>query len=704
MNPRPMRPRTPRRGVTLVEMLVAVALLVLMMAVIVQVFTAATGAVSAARTYQELDSTLRSLEGTIRSDLTGVTARLTPPLDPAKNLGYFEYGENSFADRQLEDCDDYIRFTARAPEGQQFQGRFYAAPTNGLAWGTMTAAQQRNYVNSQPITITSDFAEIIYFLRNGNLYRRVLLVAPDRQSAANSTFALFGNSYYVGALGGLAATVVGAPSWQGVNDLSAHPIPTGGPSFVPAPFVLNTLGDLTNRENRFASPRFSNDFIDNKYNTAGQDLVPDDQNFDTVPDFYPSLYPNLFSGPYKNPITGYYLVNEPAFPSGSPRASLPASMLAFPFIFPGAYSRPDNSSYSLGWIHSPDPSLDLSTLAGLNALNHNPVDLGDSLPLPSAAQTWWGFPTWRETMSPKWLDPTAPIQISHTQPDGLVPVANASVVPPSTSANYAMTNVLPPMDNSYIPKSTTSYSPTTSTPFRLVPQYGAETYPPSGTTFNMGSDYFAAVSTKTGLSADFLWRQLWEDDVIATGVRSFDVKAYDDLFAGFVDLGWGDDMRVTTLGTTPFLVDNSSAYSGSLPLTIKYNAQIRRLIDQSYAHEGRIPPLSKDYRLDSRNTDETGFRATPDETLNVGDDTTSVVRLRRVWDSWSTDYSYAPATGVNPATATPIGPPYGRPVYPSYPAPYPMPLRGIQIQIRVVDPRNERLKVLTIRQDFSDKL
>jgi hypothetical protein len=46
----------------------------------------------------------------------------------------------------------------------------------------------------------------------------------------------------------------------------------------------------------------------------------------------------------------------------------------------------------------------------------------------------------------------------------------------------------------------------------------------------------------------------------------------------------------------------------------------------------------------------------------------------------------------------------GLPIYPSYPAPYPMPLRGLQIQIRVVDPRNERVKVLTIRQDFSDKL
>ena len=31
-------------------------------------------------------------------------------------------------------------------------------------------------------------------------------------------------------------------------------------------------------------------------------------------------------------------------------------------------------------------------------------------------------------------------------------------------------------------------------------------------------------------------------------------------------------------------------------------------------------------------------------------------------------------------------------------------LRGIQIQIRVVDPTNSRVKSITIRQDFTDKL
>ena len=89
-----LRPASPRRGVTLVEMLVTVAVLVIMMTILVQIFQAATGSVTAAQSLQQLDDQLRRLDGLIRGDLEGVTARLTPPLDPAQNLGYFEYGEN----------------------------------------------------------------------------------------------------------------------------------------------------------------------------------------------------------------------------------------------------------------------------------------------------------------------------------------------------------------------------------------------------------------------------------------------------------------------------------------------------------------------------------------------------------------------------------------------------------------------------------
>ena len=62
-----------------------------------------------------------------------------------------------------------------------------------------------------------------------------------------------------------------------------------------------------------------------------------------------------------------------------------------------------------------------------------------------------------------------------------------------------------------------------------------------------------------------------------------------------------------------------------------------------------------------------------------------------------------PGVNTRPTASRP-GPPFTPPIYPSYPPPYPAPLRGIQIQIRVADPTNQRIKSLTIRQDFTDKL
>ena len=307
---------TRRHGVTLVEMLVTLAILLLMMTAIVQIFQVATGALNSAQVYQELDNQLRLLDSTLRSDLNGVTARLTPPLNPNNNLGYLEYGENEFADVQGEDSDDYIRFTAKAPAGRPFTGRMWVPPPIPIS--SMTPAQLQNYLATQPITINSEYAEIIYFLRNGNLYRRVLLVAPERQAAiANSSspnplpvphnvpvynpwiykdpdpasMAVTASSFTPSALGGIAV------SWQAVNDLSAHPAPTGTP-FNNNSVILNTLSDLTSRENRPFYQRFSNDFQNLGVPPAtppalvsyGDGLI-DDFNGDNVPDYYPRSIP-----------------------------------------------------------------------------------------------------------------------------------------------------------------------------------------------------------------------------------------------------------------------------------------------------------------------------------------------------------------------------------------------------------------------------
>jgi type II secretory pathway component PulJ len=693
-----------RRGITLVEMLVSVALLVLMMSVIVQVFTAATGALSAARTYQELDNSLRQLDATLRTDLANVTARLTPPLNPKDNLGYFEYIENSFADSQGEDTDDCLRFTAKAPEGQLFTGRFW----NGNLVGV-----------PQPITVQSQYAEIIYFLRNGNLYRRVLLVAPELQSTV--TQAGGASPPFVPATFGGAVV-----SWQGVNDLSARPLASGGSVAGGNAYIkLNTLGDLTNRENRYASPRFANDFL-----TAGDgtyahtpDGLPDDANADSVPDFWPSLYYNLFkraavvySPPGLTP-TLRTLLNEQysPFPAGADRPYATLATAAFPYIYPYAYTKPDPTSVTrgLGWIHSVDPGNDLSTIPDLNAMNHAPLEVGDSLPYPSPTgqQTWWGFPTWRETLSPGWTDPFQAVS-SVGQSPGLVPFAATARIP------LTSTQLLPPLTTSHFGAASNGLG----TPFRLSAQPFMETAGINAALGGPGSLTFAASPAPD--TADHLWSQSWEDDLIMTGVRSFDVKAYDNSFPGYVDLGWGDDGRnwlpyypnttpqwtlYPKQANTPSLVGTidggqSLFTAGSFvwpPVAGGTSYDQHTIYNSTFAHEGRIPPLINDNRLDAQYG-----------TLNVGDDALTTIRLRRVWDSWSTDYSNAPGTGVS-RTGLPLGPPFpmpgysptfSMPVYPSYPAPYPMPLRGLQIQIRVVDPRNERTKVLTIKQDFSDKL
>ena len=726
-----------RRGVTLVEMLVTVAVLVIIMTVMVQIFQSATGALTAAQTIQDLDNQLKLLDSTIRTDLGNVTAHFTPPLDPNLGYGYFEYIENEFADVQGEDSDDCLRFTANAPPGQPFTGRM---------WVTQPGNAPNFYnANVQPITITSDVAEIIYFLRNGNLYRRVLLIVPpELQSAIVSSVNNVaylpstlpnGVKFMPGSLGGVPV------SWQGVNDISAHPAKTGpagaaynvaplAGAFVPQTIVLNTLNSLTNRENRYAAPRFSDDFVNTWNSKFEADGFYDDLNNDKVPDLYPSLYPNVFNAG---------LVFAPNY-----TVSNAAALLAFPYIFPGAYTYPQVlNNDQFGWIHSPTPvvndqagntyQFDTNALTYLQNINHNPLDLGDNSSIPdkfstptgffSPLQTWWGFPTWRETLSVNWTDPTRQLNdnVNFTafgQPAGLSP---------------RPTNTVPVLDPNG------QLLPWMSTPGTISqggPLPNGFDYSVVRRTQQLFSDVNAYKTHESvflqgtgGNIIDPVWLVSWEDDLVMTNVRSFDVKAYDNAFQGYADLGWGDDLRLyapyrnllnfnpqgLTLTAPPYLAQIPQVAQGNnlpplalptiwppLAAGVGYDTY-----GETFAHEGRIPPITSDLRYDAQ-FGQANYPLPANNTYNggnIGDNSAGVSRLRRVWDSWSTDYSVAPSQGLNVNDGQVWGPKTGYPpIYPSYPAPYPPPLRGIQIQIRVADPTNQRVKSLTIRQDFTDKL
>ena len=698
----PTRPASRRRGVTLVEMLVTVAMLVIIMTVLVQVFQAATGALSSAQALQQIDDQFRRVDSLIRSDLEGVTAHFTPPLDPKENFGYFEYGENEFADMQGEDCDDFIKFTAKAPEGKPFTGRMWVggAFAGNIAAGTLVG----NNSSVQPVTITSDTAEIIYFLRNGNLYRRVLLVAPQLQSSITQSI---GNHFYyqqnlntfLPQPGFGAASAV---SWQGMNDISARPAARGAPykmsnppaaTSVTAPIntiTLNTLADLTNRENRFASPRFSDDFqsvtpnfTQSTTNPAavlfalGPDGIADDYNSDNVPDYYPTIYAGVTAAQDVKGNT-IQLIYEPFYGSVQ-RPAL--GLMGFPFIYPGAYSVAQAvSSSRTGWIHAPSPmanvlqasgnasatQFDTSPLPYLQNMNHNPIDLGDNLPNPDSPsggntttsqvyQTWWGFPTWRETISPSWLDPTW--QVNDNVNSNLYPAVS----------NYSFTNFSQPPG--LVPRfpnnsgNTASGLDGASDDGNLLPPMAQPSKNwPGGDVFSFMRQISQPYSDRLGDASTFMggatvtqfnmWQSSWEDDLIMTGVRSFDVKAYDNSSAGYVDLGWGDDLRIqqqSALTTAPYLLGNYDDVTGKINYpAYKYaSGGTWNLLTQTFAHEGRVPPLIEDNILDAQYPNPTyntanfqfQFPNYPNYTSNIGDDNPGVIRLRRVWDSWSTDYT-----------------------------------------------------------------
>lgn len=196
---RSLRQSRRRRGFTLVELLVAVALVVLMMTMFAEIFALATDAVSTQRGIAANDQKIRTFTTLLRTDIEARTFRdvmpfqtvdMTPPgeevnafnnvfSDPNLNerrRGYFAISENDPDDP----TDDVLAFTidlgsknvrvtdalplmyGRA-ENRSVKGDFANHPEfdDGLANNGQGA---------------STMAEIAYFLRNGNLYRSVRLI------------------------------------------------------------------------------------------------------------------------------------------------------------------------------------------------------------------------------------------------------------------------------------------------------------------------------------------------------------------------------------------------------------------------------------------------------------------------------------------------------------------------------------------------
>ena len=198
-----------RTGFTLVEMLVSVALVLLMMLMFTEIFQLLSGSMTTQRGISENDQRERLLVNLFQSDLDNRTFQYLlpftqnkaftslpmiepPPEDPrsyqyrkTERLGYFYISENDVND----DTDDFLQFTVSRfadPNQKDDTEDFYYGKSDMDQPNIPSAALQLSAHPNQPDaddgriiadgTSQSSAAEVSYFLRGSNLYRRVLLI------------------------------------------------------------------------------------------------------------------------------------------------------------------------------------------------------------------------------------------------------------------------------------------------------------------------------------------------------------------------------------------------------------------------------------------------------------------------------------------------------------------------------------------------
>lgn len=239
-------PAKPRRGFTLVELLVAAAIALVVMGALASLLGVFSRTGTNSQSIVDMSSRMRSTAIRLRQDLGGITAPLAPPLSPEAGLGYFEIVEGPMEDGLattasgsmvlqsgtvwasgtssiLADTDDALIFTTRSLSGP-FEGRYgntqIESNTAEVAWFCRPSATQP-FPNSVQLQ---------------TLYRRQLLVVG-----------YVGASPFFAAVSPTNNQVAGTlPAAYGTYDISLRADPTVANALVP-----NTLADLTQRENRF---------------------------------------------------------------------------------------------------------------------------------------------------------------------------------------------------------------------------------------------------------------------------------------------------------------------------------------------------------------------------------------------------------------------------------------------------------------------
>lgn len=260
------RRRRDSRGLTLIEMLIGMAITLLMMAAIVNLFANIGSGVRIRRATMEMSGQLRQVRATLFNDLSGATCRTLPWQRPDEDPGYLEIVEGDFTDKtpsslvQPENLNTANGLNTRTSLVPGSQILVPGGGTDGLALGDyddVLALTVRNeaapfkgsYIDPSGTlqTIESNVAEVIWFSVENpadgslgepgmrTLYRRVLLVAPWLEPIDLTA---------VPPSGSIAAN--DANRFYQRFDISARY------DAVTSRWIPNTLSDLAKRENRFA--------------------------------------------------------------------------------------------------------------------------------------------------------------------------------------------------------------------------------------------------------------------------------------------------------------------------------------------------------------------------------------------------------------------------------------------------------------------
>ncbi|MDR1492357.1 MAG: hypothetical protein LBT05_06525 [Planctomycetaceae bacterium] len=237
-----------RSGLTLVEILVAVTLMLVIMLAVVQVFAYVGRTINKNQNAMIISGRLRTAQIQLDRDLELITAPLTPPLRFDDAQGYFciieglgsyyrqQSGNNNLVvgkpediaknkngdpDSTIGDMDDILMFTMRAPGNTKFRG---------LVGGEIKESKE---------------AEVCYFVRGTTLYRRVLLIYPDSELQKVLNLSQYSS--------GLLPAKKGFGFYRDF-DVSVHLDENGD-------VRANTLSDLTRRENRYG--HWNKEFLPN---------------------------------------------------------------------------------------------------------------------------------------------------------------------------------------------------------------------------------------------------------------------------------------------------------------------------------------------------------------------------------------------------------------------------------------------------------